>query len=338
MKPNILLIDDDAHVVDMLVMGLKPEFEVVPVSQPEKALQVFQSADFDLVISDIKMPELSGFEILRAVKTANPLIEVILLTGELPDKAKPAVSALKRGAYDYLIKPVKIQDLKSAIHKALAQQRRNLEDKRNLQELIRLANTDTLTGLSNRRHFESQLKLEFERSYRYQRYLSCLILDIDEFSKINDAYGHRYGDLVLQRVGSLISSHLRSSDFKCRYGGEEFVLALPEANETAALAAGEKLRSIFAKESFCFEDTPLHLTACLGLATYWKRNFESAEEMIHAADLALMRAKRDGRNCVRIHPSEVLIKSPNPLFSEMSRIPAEVSSNIPGEVSAELGN
>ena len=172
MKPNILLIDDDASLVTMLVMGLKPEFEVVPLSQSEKALEVFKSADFDLVISDIRMPELSGFEILRAVKTINPLIEVILLTGELPDKAKPAVSALQRGAYDYLIKPVKIQDLKSAIHKALAQQRRNMEDRRKLQDLIRLANTDTLTGLSNRHHFESQLKLEFER--RYWTFSRCL--------------------------------------------------------------------------------------------------------------------------------------------------------------------
>lgn len=301
MKPCVLVVDDDPSVVRMLEMGLTPEYNVVPVLQPRQALEEFSTRDVDVVVSDVMMPGISGFEILRAVKEANQLVEVILLTGELPDKAKSAVNALQSGAHDYLLKPVKMSELKAAIEQALAKQRQHMEDKHKLQELIRRANTDYLTGLSNRHHFQSQFKLEFERSDRYERSLSCVILDIDDFKKINDDYGHYAGDQVLERLGEVIRTHFRSSDLKCRYGGEEFVLVLPEADPEVAATVAEKLRRLVAKESFNFAHPPLRITASVGIATCRGKNFTSAESLIHAADLALLQAKREGRNCVRAY-------------------------------------
>jgi len=301
MKPAVLIVDDDPSVVRMLEMGLADEYEVVPVFEPAQTINVFSETAIDVVVSDIKMPGLSGFDILRSVKAANPLVEVILLTGELPDKARPAVNALQSGAHDYLVKPVSMRVLKAAIQQALAKQRQQLEDKRKLQELLRRANTDFLTGLSNRHHFQTQVKLEFERSDRYERSLSCLILDIDDFKKINDEFGHCAGDQVLQRLGQLFGKHLRSSDLKCRYGGEEFVMILPEGDAEVAATVAEKMRRLIAKESFEFADPPLQITASIGMATCERRNFASAEELIRAADLAMLQAKREGRNCVRAH-------------------------------------
>jgi two-component system, cell cycle response regulator len=300
MKPSVMVVDDDSSVVRMLGMGLADEYHVIPVFQPIRALEEFAVANVDVVVSDIMMPEISGFEILRSVKEANQLVEVILLTGKLPDKAKPAVNALHSGAHDYLLKPVRIRHLKKAIEQALIKQRQHMEDKNKLQELIRRANTDYLTGLSNRHHFQSQFKLEFERSDRYERSLSCIILDIDDFKTINDEYGHYAGDEVLQRLGALMQRHFRSSDLKCRYGGEEFVLVLPEADRDVAATVAEKFRRLVALESFPFGDPDLHITASLGIATCWKRNFSSAEDLIRAADQALLQAKREGRNCVRV--------------------------------------
>ena len=311
MKPAVLIVDDDSSVVRMLEMGLADEYEIIPVFDPTQAINVFSETPIDIVVSDIKMPGLSGFDILRSVKAANPLVEVILLTGELPDKSRPAVNALQSGAHDYLVKPVSMRVLKAAIQQALAKQRQQLEDKRKLQELLRRANTDFLTGLSNRHHFQTQVKLEFERSDRYERSVSCLLLDVDDFKKINDEFGHCAGDQVLQRLGQLFGKHLRSSDLKCRYGGEEFVVILPEADSEVAATVAEKMRRLIAKEAFEFRDPPLQITASIGMATSQRRNFASAEELIRAADLAMLQAKREGRNCVRAYYPGVHSSLPN---------------------------
>jgi two-component system cell cycle response regulator len=311
MKPAVLIVDDDPSVVRMLEMGLADEYEIIPVFDPTQTINIFSETAVDIVISDIKMPGLSGFDILRSVKAANPLVEVILLTGELPDKSRPAVNALQSGAHDYLVKPVSMRVLKAAMQQALAKQRQQLEDKRKLQELLRRANTDFLTGLSNRHHFQTQVKLEFERSDRYERSLSCLLLDIDDFKKINDELGHCAGDQVLQRLGQLFGKHLRSSDLKCRYGGEEFVVILPEADAEVAATVAEKLRRLITKESFEFKDPPLQISASIGMATSQRRNFASAEELIRAADLAMLQAKREGRNCVRAYYPGVFPGLPN---------------------------
>jgi two-component system cell cycle response regulator len=312
MKSSVMVVDDDPSVVRMLEMGLVNDYRVVPIYQPGQALAVLAADDIDVIVTDIRMPEISGFEILRSAKEANQLVEVILLTGKLPDKARPAVAALHKGAHDYLLKPVRIRELKNAIRQALSKQRQHMEDKRKLQQLIRRANTDYLTGLSNRHHFQSQLKLEFERSDRYERSLSCIILDIDDFKRINDDYGHCAGDLVLQRLGELILVHFRSSDLKCRYGGEEFVLVLPEADEERAAMVAEKLRRLVAKQSFDFAQAALQITTSIGIATCWRRNFASAENLIHAADLALLQAKREGRNCVRAYAEDPFQGQPGP--------------------------
>ena len=312
MKPAVLIVDDDPSVVRMLEMGLADEYEIIPVFDPTQAINVFSETAIDIVVSDIKMPGLTGFDILRSVKAANPLVEVILLTGELPDKSRPAVNALQSGAHDYLLKPVGMRVLKAAIQQALAKQRQQLEDKRKLQELLRRANTDFLTGLSNRHHFQTQVKLEFERSDRYERSLSCLLLDVDDFKKINDEFGHCAGDQVLQRLGQLLGKHLRSSDLKCRYGGEEFVVILPEADSEVAATVAEKMRRLITKETFDFADPPLQISASIGMATSQRRNFASAEELIRAADLAMLQAKREGRNCVRAYYPGALACLPNP--------------------------
>ena len=129
-KANILIIDDDSEVLNMLELGLQDEFNIVAMFQPDKALDELKSRDFDPVITDIMMPYVSGFEILRSVKETNELIEVILLTGELPDRARPAVTFLQNGAHDYLLKPAKLSELKVTIEKGLEKQQQRIENKR----------------------------------------------------------------------------------------------------------------------------------------------------------------------------------------------------------------
>jgi len=298
-KPTILLVDDDLNLLNMLEMGLRADYDVVSVFDPKRALEVLEQGNFDVVITDVIMPELSGFEVLRRVKETSELVEVILLTGELPDKVGPAVTALKDGAHDYLIKPVSLLELKATVQKALAKQRQRMENKQRLQELIQRAHTDYLTGLSNRSYFCSQLNLEFERSGRHAHSLGCLIFDVDRYKKVNDEYGHGCGDLVLQRLGTLVMKNSRATDLKCRYGGDEFVLVLPETDEAGSMIFAEKLRCLVEREVYDFVDQTLKITISLGVATFQDKNFHSPEELIHAADAALLSAKREGGNCVR---------------------------------------
>ena len=301
LKPSILIVDDEIHVVRKLELALRHDYHVTSTHQPDRALEIFHNGDFDLVISGLKMPKLSGFEILRVVKEVHPLIGVILLTGEIPGRAESTIRTPQGSGYEYLLKPVRIRELRVAIQSVLKDQRLFLENKRHFHELVHLAYTDSLTGLLNRHYFESQFKLEFERSERYDRPLSCIILDIDDFRSINEAYGHRMGDLVLKQVGDLLLNSFRSCDLKCRYGGEEFVLLTPEADEEVVITIAEKLRRVVSKKSFGFMGTPFRVAGSVGVATYWRKNFNSASDLLHAAELALIKAKREGKNCVRIY-------------------------------------
>ena len=311
-RPTILLVDDNRQLLNMLEAGLRGDYEVVSVFDPKRALEVFEQGNFDVVITDVMMPELSGFEVLRTVKETSELVEVILLTGELPDKVRPAVTALRDGAHDYLIKPVSLLELRATVQKALEKQRRRMENKQRLQELIQRAHTDYLTGLSNRSYFCSQLNLEFERSRRHGHRLGCLIFDVDRYKKVNDEYGHGCGDLVLQRLGTLVLKKSRSTDLKCRYGGDEFVVVLPETDEVGSRIFAEKLRSLVETEVFDFADQAAKITISLGVATFQDKNFHSPEELIQAADTALLSAKREGGNCVRSYS-----RLPSPSLSSL---------------------
>lgn len=165
-------------------------------------------------------------------------------------------------------------------------------------KLEKLANLDGLTQIFNRRVFQNQIAREFYRSIRYGHPLSCLMIDIDHFKKINDTQGHLVGDHVLKEVASLMQKKLRKSDMLARYGGEEFAVILPEANSEGAVIIAEKLRRAVEGHIFDIEDRSIRITISIGVATLIKdMKLKSDEDLIALADQNLYRAKRDGRNC-----------------------------------------
>ena len=184
-------------------------------------------------------------------------------------------------------------------------------------ELDRLARTDALTGVANRRAFFDVLGVEFRRSKRYGRELSVLMLDLDHFKDVNDRWGHPFGDQVLRQTTDVIAANVRESDILGRYGGEEFALALPETPEASALGVGEKLRAALEAHEFRTADTPppgepaVRLTISIGIASLPVEEDQDEVELIGRADQALYEAKRTGRNRViayrkpTANPSEV---------------------------------
>lgn len=174
-------------------------------------------------------------------------------------------------------------------------------------ELDRLARTDALTGIANRRAFFDVLGIEFRRSRRYGRQLSVLMLDLDHFKAVNDEWGHPFGDHVLRQTADVIAANVRESDLLGRYGGEEFALALPETGEEHALAVGEKLRAAVEAHEFRTPTVPpsgqppVHLTVSIGVASLPVEEDQDEVELIGRADRALYEAKRTGRNRVVAH-------------------------------------
>ena len=159
-----------------------------------------------------------------------------------------------------------------------------------------LSTTDPLTGISNRRSFDSQLKSETDRSKRYKTPLSCIMFDIDFFKKVNDTYGHTYGDEVLREIGKILRTSLRKHDIFARYGGEEFVILLPGTKKRDSYKAAEKLRELISKRAVTRDKISTKVTVSLGVAEYDPSVMIHENQLVDAADKALYEAKRSGRN------------------------------------------
>lgn len=168
------------------------------------------------------------------------------------------------------------------------------------QRLIRQATTDALTTLNNRAVFDMELNREFQRAKRYRRDLSLVMFDIDHFKKFNDTYGHQTGDKVLREIGEIVHRNTRIHDIPCRYGGEEFALILPETQLENSLLHSERLRKTVSAHPFNDSETRLSVTISVGVAAVGD-SFETADDLIAAADQALYRAKENGRNQVCWH-------------------------------------
>jgi len=295
MGAKILVADDDKNTRWLLKNILEAEgYSVALASDGLEAWQKIRSAPPELALLDWMMPGLNGIDLCRRIKADPSLrsIYVIVVTSKETDEDK--ILALEAGADDFLVKPINRAELKARIKVAT----RVVEFQKNL---IELALTDALTGLANRRAFQSALLQETERARRYGTPLSLLVIDIDRFKEINDRFGHGKGDEVLGRVARRIAKVLRKSDAVFRIGGDEFaaVLLEPEANARLAIA---RLKRAFQGPSGLLPVDPAHPTLSVGLATF--NPSESADDLFRRADAEMYRDKRGGSLRVPPPPPE----------------------------------
>ncbi|MGG7604779.1 diguanylate cyclase [Massilia sp. BKSP1R2A-1] len=291
---KVLVADDDAVNREVLGELLKPEYTVLLAKNGAQTLERAARHQPDLILLDVMMPDMDGYEVLRRLR-ADPQLEhiaVIFISGL--DRPEDEASGLKMGAADYIVKPFNqtVVMARVALHLQVVRQRRMLE---------RLANIDGLTELANRRRFDEVYALEWQRARRGRRALSLALLDIDAFKQYNDRYGHPAGDRALRSVARAAAGAMRRpSDLAARYGGEELVLLLPE---TGALEAGQVLSQLVdavAALAIAHEASGVApvLTASVGGATLEPGSQESLAALFEAADAQLYRAKQTGRNRV----------------------------------------
>jgi diguanylate cyclase (GGDEF)-like protein len=293
-----VLIVDDSEVVRALVGGYlrNAGFAVEESANGADALRKVESAVFDVIITDLRMPELDGFGLLEAVKRRGAGPEVILLTGTHAHDMASAIRALRLGAHDFLTKPPAGPDeVILTVDRAIEKKRLRESNARLMRELEALSKTDPLTGALNRGAFDEALRREAQRARRYHFPLSLLILDLDHFKPVNDTHGHRVGDGVLQQFVARLGTVFRETDAIHRYGGEEFVVLLPHTGSEGALDAAKRVVQVTSSTPFQIGAIALKVTVSVGVAT--ARPDEEGDDLVTRADRALYQAKKTGRNC-----------------------------------------
>ncbi|MEI2384161.1 PleD family two-component system response regulator [Breoghania sp. JC706] len=294
-----LLVDDRRSSFERIAGALSREFDVSVETNPEEALFRIADGDFDMVLLSLS---LDGFDSLRLCSQLRSLERTrtlpILLITEADDEER-LVRGLEIGVNDYILRPVDANELIARVRTQVRRQRYGNRLRDTMRQTMQMAVTDDLTGLHNRRYLLTHLESSFQQAQQRRSPLTFLICDIDYFKSVNDTYGHDAGDEVLKEFARRLRRSLRGPDLVCRYGGEEFVIVMPDTDLSLAFGVAERVRKRIASEPFVVQGgaQTLDVTVSVGVAAIAGRD-DTVEQLIKRADTALYAAKRDGRNRV----------------------------------------
>jgi two-component system, cell cycle response regulator len=295
---RILVVDDNQDNIEIIATRLRFRgYEILEASDGAQALEQVTDHAPDLILLDVMLPDIDGYEISRRIKGSPdlPFIPIILVTAR--DSTQDKVQGLDAGADDYLTKPINFPELEARVRSMLRIKRLQDELELKNRELERLSISDGLTGLYNHRHIHDLLAEEYERVERTRDCMSVAMFDLDRFKLVNDTYGHQAGDKVLVTLADILRETARDIDRLARYGGEEFIALLPETCIDDAAVFVERVRREVSRHHFDIgRDEPLHMTLSAGVATYPHDLVDSLETLVKLADQALYAAKTGGRD------------------------------------------
>ncbi len=298
-KQKILIVDDSPENIELLFVMLQDEYEVIFSTSGEKALKLAQDVQPDLILLDIIMPGIDGYEVIKCLKSdvQTKSIPVIFLTAKT--SKNDLIKGFHLGSVDYIIKPFFEEEIKARLSTHLQNRILIKQLKLANKKLEKVSLSDALTGVANRRYFDQFLSKMFAISRRDEKIISLLMIDVDYFKKYNDCYGHVAGDECLQGISKLLDNFAqRGSDLAARYGGEEFAVVLPnmKLNDAQLFAknccqAVENLKIPHAKSPIS-----AFVTISIGICCLTANQQGSVESLIKSADQALYKAKNLGRN------------------------------------------
>ncbi len=298
-QAQVLLVDSRGASQERIIKALKPIAEVSAMSDPQAA--VFEAAEnaFDLVIVNGNLEDYDPLRLCSQIRSLERtrFIPILLITEQGDEQM--IIRALDLGVNDYIVRPLDPNELIARTLTQVRRKRYNDRLRNSVRQTIELAVTDGLTGLHNRRYLDTHLRTLFARAKVRGRPLTICITDIDRFKQVNDVYGHDAGDEVLKEFAGRIRSTVRGADLACRFGGEEFVVVMPDTPADMAAAVAERLRGMIEARPFQLRsgETPLMLTASMGIATLGP-GVDTPEQLLKQADRALYEAKNSGRNRV----------------------------------------
>jgi two-component system, cell cycle response regulator len=298
-----ILIAEDESINRRLVKKHLADagYETVEAEDGQAAWELFQSEPFHFVITDWMMPRLDGPALIQNIRNSGQSHYTYIIILTAMDETENVVRGLESGADDYLTKPLNGRELIARVSSGMRILKLEEQLMQARKQMEVLAMHDGLTGLLNRRAIEEQAEAEFSIARRKERSLSIILLDIDHFKRVNDTHGHKMGDEVLQRVAGVLSESLRKYDRLGRWGGEEFLLILPDTDSQGAMIVAERLRVQTAETNIPQENgEPFSVQISLGVATTIVLKFSTITlaGFIDEADQALYKAKQGGRNQV----------------------------------------
>jgi diguanylate cyclase (GGDEF)-like protein len=307
-KASILIVDDDKDTRRGLGKILREEgCEIDSAGTGQEAVERLDEKSFNLVILDIKLPDIEGTKLLTNIKKTHPDIDVVIVTGYA--SLDNTMEALNGGASAYITKPIVLKELFATLRKLLKKQQSNAGKNRMLQavqrelgknghseeKILYMATHDALTELPNRILFDDRLAVALEHAKRYTKKMAVMLIDIDHFKSINDTMGHSTGDKLLQLMGERLKRNLRKSDTVARMGGDEFLLLLPEIlSIKAAYKLAEKMLETIRKP-FVLNGRRISITASIGISIFPKDG-GIPNALIKRADMAMYWAKEQGRD------------------------------------------
>jgi len=319
-----LLVDDEPAILTVLTQVLEDDgFTVLTATSGEEAVTILKAHPFDVIMTDIRMQGISGFELIEHVETIDTAVKTIVMTGY--DSYDMVKRALRTGAYDYLSKPLDEHEVIKLCANRAAQATRLVRDNAELVEQLRAshtmleqandqlrvlneelriqANTDSLTGIYNRRFLDASILNEVTRRNRYPDPLSVAMIDVDHFKIFNDQHGHEGGDIVLQEIANILEECARNTDVVGRYGGEEFMVVLPKTTPENALLFAERVRKAISEKAILLNDVACGITVSIGVSGVDDRFPDvTSAQLVHASDRALYSAKESGRDCIEFPP------------------------------------
>ncbi len=298
---NILVIDEDIFQTEQIYNVLKQRFRLIKIlNDPTEALKVSIKDNYDLIISDMQFSRTNGLRLCSEFRSkVETRYTPILILSEDHDKSN-LVKALDVGANDYLTVPLDESELIARINLQVKHKRYQDALRMNLFNNVEMSIKDPLTNCYNRRYFDTHLRNLVKNSIEKNKRLSLMILDIDYFKVVNDNFGHSAGDELLKQIQKRISENIRVTDLLVRFGGEEFVVVMPDASISDTYVVAERIRKIIAMEPFTFSDkNKIHnVTVSIGITEMQKSDLDNIKKFIVRADRYLYKAKNNGRNKV----------------------------------------
>ncbi|OWF87039.1 diguanylate cyclase response regulator [Yersinia intermedia] len=292
LKPKILIVDDHPINIQVLYQAFSADHNVCMATSGQQALDVCHKQQPDLILLDIEMPDMNGFEVCARLKASadTVYIPIIFVTAHIDEETE--TRCFSEGAADFISKPINRNTVRARV-------KTHLLLKAQSDLLRQLVYLDGLTEVYNRRYFDEKLEQEWKRANRDHTPLSLIMIDVDFFKKYNDLYGHQAGDDCLRRVAQIIRDTLkRPTDLVARYGGEEFVCLLPNTELVGAMAVAETIRSQLLEQKIPHAGSSVYpfVSISLGVCCKETQSFGMPTTLLFQADLQLYQAKRNGRN------------------------------------------